>query len=108
MMNLCKFNVYIRFFGPTICSLRNERVIHLLCLSNGNAVGQGKVREKELTNATNYLKIKHLKILDNPKLQDSMTNMWDKEVVGEEVLAYLKENPEIKTVSIKTNIDFNI
>ena len=37
-----------RFFQPSIVSLNAENKLHLLCLSNGNAEGLGREREKEL------------------------------------------------------------
>jgi N-acetylglucosaminylphosphatidylinositol deacetylase len=36
------------FFVPTIKYLRKYNNISLLCLSNGNATGLGRIREKEL------------------------------------------------------------
>jgi len=36
------------FFQPSIVTLKQENKLHLLCLSNGNAEGLGREREKEL------------------------------------------------------------
>ena len=101
--------IHNRFFGPTLNSLSDTRVIHLLCLSNGNFAGLGKIREKELSNAAKHWKIKHLKIIDDPNLQDSMKSIWDEKLVGDKVVSYIKENSEIKTVQnfiYKIDINF--
>jgi len=36
------------FFQPSIVTLRDKNKLFLLCLSNGNAEGLGRIREKEL------------------------------------------------------------
>jgi N-acetylglucosaminylphosphatidylinositol deacetylase len=43
------------FFVPSILELRRTNNLHLLCLSNGNADGLGKIREKELHASCKYL-----------------------------------------------------
>lgn len=43
------------FFVPSIRKLREHNKLWLMCLSNGNAAGLGKIREKELEKSCEYL-----------------------------------------------------
>ena len=43
------------FFVPAITHLRESNHLYLLCLSNGNFAGLGKIREKELEKSCKYL-----------------------------------------------------
>ena len=43
------------FFVPSIIALGKHNNLHMLCLSNGNADGLGRVREKELEASCKYL-----------------------------------------------------
>jgi N-acetylglucosaminylphosphatidylinositol deacetylase len=73
------------FFLPTIQFLKQEEqhsLIWLLCLTNGNYDGLGKVRENELLAAGNLLEVDKTIILDNPLLQDHPTQPWDKVAVA--------------------------
>lgn len=65
------------FFAPTITNLRNKNQLYLLCLSNGNFMGLGKQREKELERSRKYLGFKESTCIDDPKLQDGMKTDWD-------------------------------
>ncbi|KAF7684572.1 N-acetylglucosaminyl-phosphatidylinositol de-N-acetylase [Astathelohania contejeani] len=62
------------FFTPTLCNLKNNLTI--LCLSEGNYYGKGKIRKKELIELTDYLShtLSELKIqtiiLDLPDNED--------------------------------------
>merc|ERR1712045_216505 len=61
------------FFIPSILSLRKRNKIFMLCLSNGNYEGLGKVRTKELEKACRYLKFNDSPVvIDDPDLQDGM------------------------------------
>lgn len=44
-----------RFFVPTILELRKHNNLFLLCLSNGDADGLGRIREKELEDSAKNL-----------------------------------------------------
>lgn len=85
------------FFLPTIVSLAGSHSLHLLSLSTGNAVGLGRVREKELQRAGTLLRFAHITALDDPRLQDGMTTQWDPAVVAEAVQSYLSAH-NISTV----------
>ena len=79
------------FFAPSILSLTQHNNIYLICLSNGNAAGLGRIREKELTTACKYLGIYPPEILDAPALPDSMTTLWSAQVVSDHVQKYLTQ-----------------
>jgi N-acetylglucosaminylphosphatidylinositol deacetylase len=71
------------FFVPTIqCLLRQQQTVWLLCLTNGNYNGLGKVREKELVTAGKVLGVHKTIIQENAWLQDHPTQRWDKVVVA--------------------------
>lgn len=65
------------FFVPTIVGLRRLGYrLHLLCLSNGDAAGKGKTREKELERACQILGFEEARVVDDPKLPDGMQSYW--------------------------------
>ena len=72
------------FFIPTITGLRELGYkLHLLCLSNGNADGKGKIREKELEKACKVLEFEEFHVIDDPSLQDGMEAYWNLSVIVE-------------------------
>ena len=60
------------FFLPTIMDLRRKNNLYLLCLSNGNADGLGRVREKELKESAKHLGFQEYEVVNDPALQDGM------------------------------------
>lgn len=56
------------FFVPSIMHLKKTNELYILCLSNGNFDGLGKIREKELHASAKYLGFKDSKVVDNPQL----------------------------------------
>ena len=74
------------FFVPALCSLES---VSILCLSNGNYDGLGKVRELELYKCANLFAIdkNDVEILDEPGLQDGPKNIWAADLVAERVRA---------------------
>jgi len=62
----------------------------VLCLSNGNAYGLGKLREKELYLSCETLKIPRadVEVVDDPELQDGMEEVWDPRLVA----AYIRKH----------------
>ncbi|KAJ3048007.1 hypothetical protein HK097_010971 [Rhizophlyctis rosea] len=70
------------FFAPTILGLlengKGRMEVRVLCLSTGNASGEGKTRIKELENSCAVLGIKreHVTVLDNPELPDDSNAWW--------------------------------
>lgn len=83
--------------------------MHILCLTNGNAVGLGKIREKELNEAAKFWRFKHCTTIDDPRLPDSMKIVWNPNHTAELISQYLHSHPEISTVFLQNKkIDFNI
>lgn len=74
----------VMFFGPTILRLVKDNEIFLVCLSNGNAEGIGKVREKELLKSCQILGIseQNIEIIENSNLQDSMSLDWNPALIS--------------------------
>ena len=75
------------FFVPTILTMKELGYnLHILCLSNGNADGLGKVREKELEKACRYLGFSETFLVDDPRLPDGQDKLWEvgvlREVIG--------------------------
>ncbi|EIW72557.1 hypothetical protein TREMEDRAFT_18134, partial [Tremella mesenterica DSM 1558] len=84
------------FFSPTILALtRNGWNVSGLCLSNGNAEGLGKQREKELYASYNRLGVPSSKveIINDPALQDGMQRAWMPSDTGKYVYRRLDTEP---------------
>ena len=76
------------FFVPTIQSFQAAgHALFVLCMSNGNYEGLGRVREDELKASCAKLGIpaSHVTIVDKPQLQDGPLNDWPSDIVGSEV-----------------------
>ncbi|KAL8638231.1 MAG: hypothetical protein Q9228_004600 [Teloschistes exilis] len=77
------------FFSPTLLALTAPDLsnhVKILCLSNGNADGLGKVREKELVASAELLGLrsgKDVLVLDSSDFVDGMDTKWDPEKVAE-------------------------
>ena len=73
------------FFAPTVLTMHNKSLLHLLCLSVGNSAGLGRIREKELHKSCAVLGIpeERVRIHDEEGLQDGMGNHWDAGLVME-------------------------
>lgn len=83
------------FFAPTILNLKKVNInMHILCLSNGNFYGNGKLRERELMNSAEYLGVpfEQCHIIDSPRLQDDPNANWKKEDIIECVLDFIDNN----------------
>ena len=77
------------FFVPSIQQLKQNNNLFLLCLSNGNFDGLGKIREKELHASAKYLGFIEAEVIDHPELQDGMKSHWEPEVVAQQINKYL-------------------
>ncbi|KRX01251.1 putative deacetylase LmbE-like domain [Pseudocohnilembus persalinus] len=76
----------VMFFQPTIIDLQNQGYkLYLLCLSNGNFDGIGKIREKELEKVCKKMKLENFFIVNHSELQDGPNNCWKKEIIKQEV-----------------------
>ena len=80
------------FFVPFLNYFRGNE-ISLLCLTNGDAEGLGRVREKELSEACKLLSIKSLTILNNDLLPDSMSTPWPLSEVTKVITSHLSHHP---------------
>ena len=81
----------IMFFTPTITYLlRHNCKIRILCLSNGNYSGEGRIREKEMDNLCAHLNIPYT-IINNDKLKDNINIKWDSVLISEILTEYLKD-----------------
>ena len=87
------------FFAPALLCLQNS--ITVLCLSNGDYDGLGKVRERELPRACECLGIdsSRVRILDDPRLRDGPNAHWSADVIADLVQAEL---PRLRGVRIFT------
>jgi hypothetical protein len=80
------------FFAPTIVRLQQMgREIFLICLSTGNFDGLGETRKKELYASCISLGIPqdHVKIIDQPDLQDGPKNVWSANTISALVSDYV-------------------
>jgi N-acetylglucosaminylphosphatidylinositol deacetylase len=78
------------FFAPTIQALKrceNARV-HLCCLSNGDAYGDGEARKAELLRVKEMFELDALVVVDTEDLRDGMTTEWPSETIGAVLDAY--------------------
>ncbi|KAL9000314.1 MAG: hypothetical protein Q9169_001031 [Polycauliona sp. 2 TL-2023] len=77
------------FFSPTLLALtapNSGNHVKILCLSNGNADGLGKTREKELMASGETLGLRSrddILVLDSPNFVDGMSTVWEVEKVAD-------------------------
>jgi N-acetylglucosaminylphosphatidylinositol deacetylase len=76
------------FFIPFLNYFKGSE-ISLLCLTNGNSSGLGKVREKELNQVSSLLSLKEITILNDEEFPDSMTSTWSSSSVAKAISTYL-------------------
>lgn len=83
------------FFYPTINALQSKSIkVNILCLSNGNFYNMGNIREQEMRNLCEHLKLNSVEIINNDKLRDDLYFNWDPHIVANEISKYIlnKEN----------------
>ena len=79
------------FFSPTITNLLAAgNQVSVLCLSNGDADGLGKIRVKELVRSCSML---GCQAHQRDTLVDSMSEKWDIKVIVREITQHVKEHP---------------
>ena len=83
------------FFGPSfnlVIRQRGPSNVHVLCLTNGNYYGQGKVREKELIESCSLFGLErgNIRIVNDPYFQDGDQH-WDERRVLAEVIDSIAE-----------------
>lgn len=81
------------FFTPLLEGLRGRHNIFLLCLSNGNFSGLGKVRARELVDAAAFFGVlaPNVDVVDHPALRDGMQEQWPPELVATLVRARISQ-----------------
>lgn len=96
------------FFGPSLIALASPKSgnrVKIICLSNGNAVGQGKIREGELYHSARRLGISRedVDVEDNSQFQDGPHD-WKKEDISEfldqRFAPQISSNPTVSTSTI--------
>ncbi|CAG8542680.1 6369_t:CDS:2 [Paraglomus occultum] len=82
------------FFGPSILNLSQNNDVMVLCLSNGNESGLGRIRTKELEASCNTLGIKetYVNIENHAALQDDPRIHWDPAIISDILKDYVTKN----------------
>lgn len=69
----------------------------MLCLSNGNAEGLGRAREKELELSCRKLGFAEApQVIDDPELQDGMDKQWAPALIASYIEKYCKQKETIE------------
>ncbi|ERF71735.1 hypothetical protein EPUS_05607 [Endocarpon pusillum Z07020] len=77
------------FFAPALIALlspENRNHIQIVCLSTGNAIGEGEIRRGELLNSARRLGMRSkddVLIIDDARFQDGAQNHWKKEDIAD-------------------------
>ncbi|OII73943.1 N-acetylglucosaminyl-phosphatidylinositol de-N-acetylase [Cryptosporidium ubiquitum] len=82
------------FFTPVIKQVCGEGTkVHLLCLTNGDYYGFGKLREKELFEACNALGIlgDRIRVISSEQFQDQPNEKWPCNDVISEIESFVDE-----------------
>ncbi|KAL5367379.1 N-acetylglucosaminyl-phosphatidylinositol de-N-acetylase [Cryptosporidium parvum] len=82
------------FFTPIIKQVCGEgNKVYVLCLTNGDYYGLGKLREKELLEACNALGIlrDRIRVVSNDKFQDQPNEKWPYTDVISEIESFVDE-----------------
>ena len=79
------------FFVPTLSAMRN---VSILCLSNGNYDGLGKMREKELYQCAQVLHIppESIKVVDEECLQDGPQESWPPQRIADLIAEAVRQH----------------
>lgn len=89
------------FFTPLLHYLQSHAIgVHFLCLSNGNADGNGLLREAELHKSGAYFGVPshRIRIVNHPDLQDGMHNAWPPTVIRREIDTFLQQAGSVSTI----------
>jgi N-acetylglucosaminylphosphatidylinositol deacetylase len=82
------------FFAPTVQALkRSGAEVHLVCLSDGAAGGDGETRKAELLKVKELLELEGLCIVDTDDLRDGMETQWPAKTVMAVLDAYTEGAP---------------
>lgn len=82
------------FFAPTVQALkRSGAEVHLVCLSDGAAGGDGETRKAELLKVKELFGLEGLCIVDTDDLRDGMETQWPAKTVMAVLDAYTEGAP---------------
>lgn len=76
------------FFSPTIQNLiRCRKRVHILCLSSGDSLNQGKIRKLELYHSCSILGVprSNVMLVEDVRLRDGLHSVWPADVIAEYV-----------------------
>jgi LmbE family N-acetylglucosaminyl deacetylase len=98
----------IMFFTPTIKTLITNGVfkMRILCLSNGNYEGLGKIREAEMNNVCKTLGIE-FEIIDDDKMKDDIRYKWDSELIANKITEYMAKDNNLDKIGTIVTFDEN-
>jgi len=88
------------FFAPTLLCLAPTNRVRVLCLSTGDADGLGAVRRSELVASALSLGVRDASdvvVVDDPRLPDSMSAPWPRDVVAEYLARYAADADVVLT-----------
>lgn len=91
------------FFIPLILMLQPTNRLRLLCLSNGNYKGLGKLREAELGKAVQYLGLEGYRVVDDSLLQDGKNANWSQNVVSQYIQEEIHNHRITHVISFDPN-----
>lgn len=87
----------VMFFSPTLASIlrpSNNNTVNIVSLTNGNAEGLGETRAEEIIEAARLMNMtepaSHIKVIDDPEIQDAMDSEWDVRKVEELLEQHVK------------------
>ncbi|PZC80634.1 hypothetical protein B5X24_HaOG214201 [Helicoverpa armigera] len=92
------------FFGPTIFRLCEQGAdVHILCLSNGNFEGKGKIRRKELWEACLELGVpnQNICIIMDDRLKDNPRLQWPVPVIAKLI------HHHVEVIDVDTLVTFD-
>ncbi|XP_021186641.3 N-acetylglucosaminyl-phosphatidylinositol de-N-acetylase [Helicoverpa armigera] len=92
------------FFGPTIFRLCEQGAdVHILCLSNGNFGGKGKIRRKELWEACLELGVpnQNICIIMDDRLKDNPRVQWPVPVIAKLI------HHHVEVIDVDTLVTFD-
>lgn len=97
----------VMFFTPTLKFLTlNNCKLRILCLSNGNFYGEGKIREDEFSKVCTHLKI-DFEVLNDDKLQDNIKLHWDEQYISQKINEFMKKDSNFEKIGSIITFDEN-
>jgi N-acetylglucosaminylphosphatidylinositol deacetylase len=96
----------VMFFYPSLkIFTKNSINIRLICFSNGDYDGLGKLREEEIKRVAKELKIEDLTIVKHDKIKDDPNIRWDANILSEKIKEYFMENNNYEKIGTILTFD---